>query len=242
MYHSMYIGDKNTWDDYSLVPVNKIYISDPSQKTNIVEIEGASGSLDLSNYITGYPVYSNRSGNATFYLLDAVDARALSNSGYAFPANYTFYDIFDQVRGDLDGKVFKCWLEDDPEWFYEGRINVATAMGKPRPGIALSYDFSPYKRKRKPLKFTLNGASPIITRKVLTKEEVGSAPSEITFTVTGNQAQITIQCAALNEYDTRLFQPGTYTLYEWVVYGETSFLVSAATGTSVSFEMSPGRV
>lgn len=241
MFHSVYVGDKNTWDDYGLVPVNKIYFPMASQKTQTATIEGASGSLDLSTYMTGYPIYDNIRGSMEFYLLDAFDAEA-NGQGYAYPKNYNFYDIFAKIRADLDGKTFQVWLEDDPDWYYEGRINVTTKMGSPRPGVTLSYDFGPYKKARRSQKYVLNGMAPIINRQIIPASVAGSMPATFTFTVTGGPADISFECDSLNIDESGTFQPGTYTQYDWIIYGESSIMVDAATGVSVAINYTPGRL
>ncbi|MBO7451369.1 MAG: hypothetical protein J6U54_13475 [Clostridiales bacterium] len=242
MYHSLYIGDKNTWDDYNLVPTEKIYFTMPQQKTNVVEIEGASGSLDFSTYASGYPVYSNRTGSIGFYMLDAIDAKLYSNSGSAYPSNLTFYDIFSKIRSELDGVTAKLWLEDDPDWYYEGRINVDCAMGKPRPKVAIGYDVKPYKLRRRPQVYSLNGMGAIINRQVIPDEILGVMPTEFKLTVTGGQATVTFQCPKLSINESKIFQIGTHEPYEWVMYGESTILVSAAVGVNVKMEFIPGRL
>lgn len=242
MFHSMYIGDKNTWDDYSLVPTEKIYFPVPSQKTQIVSIEGASGSLDFSTLLTGYPIYENRRGSISFYMLDAIDTKLYANTQHAFPANYTFYDIFAKIRGDLDGKTARIWLEDDPDWYYEGRINVSDKMASPRPEIVLKYDIGPYKKARRATRWTLNGLGSIVNRQIISSELAGAMPANFTFQVLGGAATVRFICEALGTDETRTFQAGTYTVYEWVIYGESSIEVTAETTVSVNITYTPGRL
>lgn len=241
MYHSLYINDKNTWDDYALIPQNKIYFPIANQKTKMVEIEGASGSLDFSNYLTGYPIYGNRTGSITFYLLDAVDARTQSNSGYPYPANYTFYDIFDKIRADLDGKQAKLWLEDDPDYYYEGRINVTTAMGSPRPTVTISYNISPYKIAKNPVAWDLNGLGSLVARQII-PAELAIMPVSFKFTLTGTTSTIKFTCPMTGVEEARSFAPGTYDIYEWVIAGETEILLTASVGTTLHIEYNPGRL
>ena len=66
MYHSITFGDKNTWDDWHLIPSTRPLVNPPSRKKNTVDIPGADGSLDLSNVVSGHPVYENRSGSFEF--------------------------------------------------------------------------------------------------------------------------------------------------------------------------------
>lgn len=241
MFHSMYIGDKNTWDDYSLVPQSKIYIPVASQKTKVIQIEGANGSLDLSTLLTGYPVYGQRTGTASFYLLDAIDVKALTNSGYAYPANYTFYDIFDKLRGDLDGKNANMWLEDDPDWTYHGRFNVKCAMNDPRPSVEISYALDPYKIAKTPVAYDMNGLGSIINRTII-PAEIGTMPASFHFILTGGEGTITFQNPTVGIDQTRTFPAGEYTVYEWVVYGDTTILLSAGTGVHMHIEYFPGRL
>lgn len=242
MFHSMYIGDKNTWDDYSLVPVSKIYFPNPSQKVQTLDIEGASGSLDFSTLLTGYPIYGDRVGQADFYLLDAIDTKVYTNSQHAFPANYNFYDIFSKIRGDLDGKTARIWLEDDPDWYYEGRVNITDSMESPRPRIIIKYNVGPYKKARRATRWTLNGLGTIVNRQIISAELAGPMPANFTMQVTGGQASVRFICEALNIDQTKTLEIGTYTLYEWVIYGASTIEVTAATGTTVSVTYTPGRL
>ena len=241
MYHSMYINDKNTWDDYALVPSEKIYFPTAQQKTKVVEIEGASGALDFSTLLTGYPIYANRNGSITFYLLDAVDAKTYANAGYPYPQNYTFYDIFDKIRGELDGRQSKIWLEDDPDWYYEGRINVATTMTQPRPTAVISYDIGPYKISKNPVAYETHGAGSLQTMITIPKE-VGTMPSSLHFTLSGGQGTIRFYNEATGINETGTFAPGTYDIFEWVIFGETKIYLSAAVDVTLHVEYYPGRL
>ena len=66
MYHSITIGEKNTWDDWHLIPTSRPLFSAPKVKENIIDIPGADGSLDLTIALTGRPTYENRIGSWTF--------------------------------------------------------------------------------------------------------------------------------------------------------------------------------
>lgn len=242
MYHSMFIGNKNTWDDYGLVPQNKIYFPTASQKTKVIDIEGASGSLDLSTYLTGFPLYSQRTGEIPFFLLDSSDHYMFGN-GYPWPTNYTFYDIFDRLRLDLDGRVHKMWLEDDPDWYVEGRINVTTdSSTSPRPTVTLSYDIGPYKMLRRPLTWELHGLGSIINRQIISADEAGSMPQSIRFIVTNGPATVGFKNDILHIDETKQFSDGDYTVYEWPVYGETAITLSAATTCTLKIYFVPGRL
>lgn len=242
MYHSVYFGDKNSWDDYGLVPINKIYIPEPSQKTNYVEVEGASGSLDFSTLITGYPIYNNITGEMQFYLLDRYDARVIANNGYAYPENYTFYDIFSKIRAELNGKQFKVWLEDDPDWYYFGRIAVKATMTSPRPSVVISYNFEPYKKTRTPKTYILNGMGSIINRQIIPYEILGPMPTNFKMKVTGGEMQVGFVCDSLGISESKTLQIGEHLIYEWVAYEEATVMVSAPATTSLTLSFEYGRL
>lgn len=70
MYHSVTFGDKNTWDDWRLVPASRPVFNPPAQKVKTLEIPGGDGVIDLSQSLTGYPVYQNRTGSIEFIVMN----------------------------------------------------------------------------------------------------------------------------------------------------------------------------
>lgn len=109
MYHSITIGDKNTWDDWKLVATSRPLVNPPALKKKYVDVPGASGALDFSTALTGYPVYENRTGSWTFYVMNGYEEWQIRYS---------------EIMEYLHGQAMKCFLEDDPGYFYEGRFEV----------------------------------------------------------------------------------------------------------------------
>ena len=70
MYHSITFGDKNTWDDWQIVPSSRPVFNPPSLKRKLLDIPGADGSIDLSESLTGSPVYTNREGSLEFIVMN----------------------------------------------------------------------------------------------------------------------------------------------------------------------------
>ena len=131
MYHSVTFGDKNTWDDYHLIPLTRPVFNPPTQKTNLIDIPGADGSLDLSNALTGYPVYDNRQGSMEF---------AVDNDFKEWTV--AFSDILNHVHG----RTLDVFLEDDPNFIYKGRFAVNVwKSDKDRSSIVIDYVVNPYK-------------------------------------------------------------------------------------------------
>ena len=131
MYHSITFGDKNTWDDWHLVPQTRPVLLPPDVKTNYVDIPGADGHLDLTEALVGEPLYKNRTGSIDFYVMN----------GYQ-----SWEQIYSIIMNYLHGQKMKVFLEDDPGFYYEGRFSVNTWKSeKHRSEIVIDYDVGPYK-------------------------------------------------------------------------------------------------
>lgn len=131
MYHSITFGDKNTWDDWRLVPSSRPLFKPPAQKVKTLDIPGGDGVLDLSQSLTGYPVYQNRTGSIEFYVMNDFK-----------PWHMAYSDIMDY----LHGQTMQARLEDDPEYFYEGRFAINEWKSeKDWSKIVIDYNVGPYK-------------------------------------------------------------------------------------------------
>ena len=131
MYHSITFGEKNTWDDWRLVPSSRPVFNPPAQKVKTLDIPGGDGVIDLSQALTGYPVYQNRTGSIEFIVMN----------GFR-PWHMAYSDIMDY----LHGQTMRAVLEDDPEYFYEGRFTVnAWKSEKDWSRITIDYSVGPYK-------------------------------------------------------------------------------------------------
>lgn len=131
MYHSVTFGEMNTWDDWRLVPSSRPVFNPPEQKVKTLDIPGGDGVIDLSQALTGYPVYQNRKGSMEFVVMNDFK-----------PWHMAYSDINDY----LHGQRLRAFLEDDPEYFYEGRFTVnAWKSEKDWSKIVIDYDVGPYK-------------------------------------------------------------------------------------------------
>ena len=134
MYHSVTFGEKNTWDDWRLVPASRPVFNPPAQKVKTLDVPGGDGVIDLSQALTGYPVYQNRTGSMEFIVMNDFK-----------PWQTAYSDIMDY----LHGQKLRAVLEDDPEYFYEGRFTVNTWKSeKDWSRIVVDYSVGPYKWSR----------------------------------------------------------------------------------------------
>ena len=131
MYHSITFGDKNTWDDWHLIPTSRPFFVPPSPRTRYVEIPGADGNLNLNEILTGYPLYDNREGSIEFVVAQDY---------------WDWTTAYSTIMNYLHGNGMKAVLEDDPGYYYEGRFWVEEwASGAYFSTITIGYNVYPFK-------------------------------------------------------------------------------------------------
>lgn len=124
----------NTFKDWHIVPLGRPVIVPPVQKLQVIDIPGTNGIMDLSNSLTKYPVFENRQGTFKF----AVDHDRIDT-----PTIYT------KILRFIQGTNVKMILEDDPEYFYEGRVfinNIDPRSDGTWTEIEFGYDLYPYRK------------------------------------------------------------------------------------------------
>lgn len=124
-------GNYHSYDDFSLILSQKT-IGAPSPKTEVIDIPGGDGVLDLTDFF-GEVKYKNRE---------------LSFEFSSIVPQAEFMDLFSRVQNALHGQKMQIVLDDDSEWYYIGRIEVSEwktekSIGK----ITIDCDCEPYKTK-----------------------------------------------------------------------------------------------
>lgn len=105
-----FILDKfNTWYDWRLVLTGKD-VTPPEPKTNYVEIDGMSGTLDLSESLTGEITYNDRTVSASFWT---------SEGSYKEREK-----LLRTIVNVLHGKKIKIIEPDNPDHYFYGRVIV----------------------------------------------------------------------------------------------------------------------
>ena len=123
----------NTFRDWHIVPLERPVVAPPQQKLHTIDIPGANGILDLSNSLTKYPTFGNRTGSFKF---------AVVNEDTDTPTAYT------KMMKFLQGTNVKMILEDDPTYFYDGRVYVENVDPKADgtwTEFSIGYDLYPYR-------------------------------------------------------------------------------------------------
>ena len=122
---------KNTWDDWHLVPASRPVFNPPSLKEHIVDIPGKDGVLDFTEALTGYPMFERREGTFEFIVMN----------GYQ-----EWHQLYSDMMLFLHGKKLRAVLEDDPDYFYEGRFMIQEWKSeKDYSRVIIAYKVDPYK-------------------------------------------------------------------------------------------------
>lgn len=131
-YHSIIIGDKNTWDDWHMVPSSRPVINPPEVVTEYIQIPGADGELDYTEALAGRPVLRNRKGSWEFIVMN----------GYQ-----EWHQLYNSLLSYLHGKAFSIILEDEPDYEYTGRLSLNEWRSEEHNSkVTIDYVISPYKK------------------------------------------------------------------------------------------------
>ena len=133
---------KHTWTDWHLIPSKRPQLGPPNVKTNVVDIPGAHGHLDLSDVLTGSPRFENRTGSMDFILMN----KSINSDGPQYEVEW--YERYSEITNFMHGKVLKMVLDDDPTWEWRGRFSVSGFESQNNYStITISFDVYPFKIK-----------------------------------------------------------------------------------------------
>ena len=124
-------GGLHSFYEWGLILSEK-EIKAPQPKTIEFEIEGSDGVLDYTEFFGGVK-YENRQLTFKFYKANIVPDGFLA--------------LFSLVQNTIHGKKMQVILDDDPAYFYYGRVTVDEWKANKRLGeITITVDAEPYKR------------------------------------------------------------------------------------------------
>lgn len=109
MFTGVRFDGKHSYNDYGLFLMQRPKIGMPSPKTIFIDVPGADGSLDLTEAVAGEVKYNNREIELEFGAMVERDHQAEFKS---------------RLMDDLHGQIMEVILDEDPEWFYRGRVTV----------------------------------------------------------------------------------------------------------------------
>ena len=124
-------GTYHSYDDFSLILTSK-EIAAPKTKTVKIDVEGADGSIDLTEFF-GEPKYEDCTHKFQFSTI--------------VPQS-EFLTLFATIKNAIHGKKLRIVLDDDPLFYYVGRCFVSSFTSEKNIGkIAVECDCEPWKYK-----------------------------------------------------------------------------------------------
>lgn len=127
-------GDKHSYRDWGLLFKSMPVISPPVPKTKLIPVPGSDAVIDLTESLTGQVHYEPRTIQFEFITTAARER---------WPVIYS--DIMDA----LHGKRVRIIFDDDPNFYYTGRVSVDGLDADKRTAvITMTATVEPYKQMR----------------------------------------------------------------------------------------------
>lgn len=193
-------GGLHSYRDLKLL-LNKPEIGAPPVKKKELEIEGADGSIDLTDFF-GRPTFGNVTHKFTF-------SSMIPRSEHL--------TLFTQIKNALHGQKLRIVLDDDPGFYYVGRCDVSPYTNEKGVAIiSIECECEPYKYKlaKTVVSRAVNGTDTIVltnARKRAVPEITTTAAMTIAFgdgTWTTNAGTYTIPELELAEGDNHVTVAG----------------------------------
>ena len=110
---SIYVEDTgktyHTLNDWSLALGNNNYIGEPEMETTYIKIPGRNGLIDVSEAISGRRIYKKR---PLEFELGGIRERLAWDS------------VISQIRNNVDGRICRLTLDNDPSYYWRGRVFI----------------------------------------------------------------------------------------------------------------------
>lgn len=125
---------KHTYNDFGIYPQEKGLPDPPNVRTESIAVPGMDGTLDVSQALDGLVHYEDREFEQTYLVVDP---------------EFRWHHMYSSLVNAIHGRHVRLVFDDDPEWYYDGRMSV----GKPEADMA-KYIRIPIKGTLKPYKYS----------------------------------------------------------------------------------------
>lgn len=143
--------------DWHLIPAGKPVIAPPELIENYVDIPGANGRLDLTETLTGYPLYQMRTGDLTFVVVP--DSRDVIHPWSWEWSGWTLEKAYADIAREIHGRKIQLILADEDEkekvdndwittrcWMYTGRVTLGDLQAaKEYNMLTMHYALEPFR-------------------------------------------------------------------------------------------------
>lgn len=174
-------GEKHSFHDIGLMLRKYPEISPPSPVIKQIEVPGMDGLLDISKILTGYLLYKRRTIRMEFSILAPREE---------WPEKHS------EIMDALHGEEMEIVLDDDPDYFYTGRLIVeGYDPEKVTSSVTITADVEPYKTKKERRIFmvSVDGSKKVlitVSKKPVIPTITAMIDSNITMHFGGNSYQL----------------------------------------------------
>lgn len=206
-------GSLHSFNNLHLILSQKT-IGTPSPKREVIDVPGGDGVLDLTEFF-GAVKYNNRQ---------------LSFEFSTMVPQSQFMSLFSEVQNALHGKKMRIILDDDPEWFYMGRITVSEWKAEKNIGkLTIDCDCEPFKQS-----IYTTTVTKVVSSNATISLANDKMPTVPTITTT---AEFLISYGGYND----VYPAGTFTIPELELWEGNNQVYVEGNGT-VSFTYRKGRL
>lgn len=100
----------HTVRDWGLTITNSVSISEPEQETKYINVPGANSMLDVSEALTGRPVFKKRK--------IAIDLAGIDLNEFAWDATIS------GLRNSVEGRIVHIIFDNDETFYWKGRAHI----------------------------------------------------------------------------------------------------------------------
>lgn len=128
------INGKHTFYDWGLYVGNNAAVEPPTVRTNFIEVPGRNGNIDLTEALSGRPVYGNR------VITLQLGGKKPKESQQQFVSKFV---------NAYHGQRVKIEFDRDRDWYYEGRATIGEIeISNTVVRMTMTIDADPYKYSR----------------------------------------------------------------------------------------------
>lgn len=162
------LDEFNTWYDWRLVLTSKD-VTPPEPKTNYVDIDGMSGTLDFSEALTGEITYNDRTVSASFWTCEG--------------SHKDREKLLQKIVSTLHGKKIKIIEPDAPYHYFLGRVKVKPSKNiLPYAELSIECTCEPWRYAVNDIVRRVDVNSPLVTDVIIHNNGVKTLTPLITIT------------------------------------------------------------
>ena len=127
--------NKHSYRTWKMLLASNPVISPPKAKTKLIQVPGTNTVIDLTESLTGGEVkYEPRTIHCTFYVVGG---------------RQKWPSVYSAVLNEVHGKRMKISTDDDPNYYFEGRVAVNEFdSNRSNATIVITAEVEPYKKAK----------------------------------------------------------------------------------------------